>query len=501
MSDIIENYLRYHGPCLTSDVSAYLTNDQKLTPAAARKRVSRAKGQVRRLSYINFPRKARFIYLQEQFGSPTFWDRLVEKLLQAKSAYGLAIAAIQQRGGLIPLRHFEIACGAPFRQKRHLSPTIISDRLIQAKLLQRTDVPGLGECITLIQSAGYYDRIAGEVRARLIAENFLLLAIGSWLRKLGLVSYDKVKIRGGDSPKVGPFVWDLSAPSYLGCMVKSDKHGHVKPGFIACDVYLGDGPVDKNGIQPFINKCVKLRKLHNIGSCMQLFVADEYAQDAFQDLKNNGIIPATPSNLFGKEVGEGLTALFQVLRDAARKAIDPESFDLLFRTLGRIEGAATQLRGTLFEYLVADVLRKKSAPEVRMNRIFKSPDAKKAEADIIAIKDHSWVIFIECKGYNPHAEVPDAHVDRWLNHNVPIFYKCILAHPDWKKLKKKFHFWTTGSLSATALDKIEHAKKEINPERYTIDLRLGPQILKICESTKETGLVDAFRKHFTKLHP
>ena len=169
-------------------------------------------------------------------------------------------------------------------------------------------------------------------------------------------------------------------------MVKSDKPGHVKPGFIACDVYLGDGPVDKNGIQPFINKCVKLRMLRNIGSCMQIFVADEYAPDAFQDLKKHGIIPATPSNLFGEEVGEGLTVLFQVLRDATRKAIDPERFDLLFRTLGKIKGAATQLRGTLFEYLVADVLRKKRVPEVRMNRIFKSPDAKKAEADVIAIE-------------------------------------------------------------------------------------------------------------------
>ena len=206
-------------------------------------------------------------------------------------------------------------------------------------------------------------------------------------------------------------------------MVKSAKPGHVKPGFIACDVYLGDGPVDKNGIQPFINKCVKLRMLRNIGSCMQIFVADEYTQDAFQDLKNHGIIPATPSNLFGKEVGEGLTALFQVLRDAARKAIDPESFDLLFRTLGKIEGANTQLRGTLFEYLVADVLRKKRcARQVRMNRIFKSPDAKKAEADVIAIEGSLLrSSFIECKGYNPDAEVPDKHVERWLNHQVPVF--------------------------------------------------------------------------------
>ena len=342
--------------------------------------------------------------------------------------------------------------------------------------------------------------MAGEVRARLITEKFLLLAIRDWLRKLGIVSYETIKMRDGNSPPtVGTFAWDLTAPSYLSCMVKSDKYGHVKPGFVACDVFLG-GELEQVGIKPFINKCVTLRKLQNVGSCLQIFIANQYLPDAFQDLKKHGIIPATPSNLFGKEVAAGLMELTQVLRNAVRSALDPNSFDRLFQALGRIEGAAIQLRGTLFEYLVADVARKTISSSVQMNRVIKLPDAREAEADVIAISDRFSVTFIECKGYHPNAEVPESLVERWLCHRVPVFYKWTLEHPDLKTLKKSFQLWTTGSLSDEALGKIEKAQKEIKQSRYTIELHLGHQILETCKSTKDYALASAFRKHFMKVY-
>ena len=55
----------------------------------------------------------------------------------------------------------------------------------------------------------------------------------------------------------------------------------------------------------------------------------------------------------------------------ASQLIDPDQFDQLFSKLGKIEGAAIQLRGTLFEYLAADIARRTIAPSVTMNRIFK----------------------------------------------------------------------------------------------------------------------------------
>ena len=503
MPDVIERYLGTNGPCLSSEVSEYLTKVQNITPAAARQRVSRAclSGTVKHLIGIRFPRKTRFIYLQQQFGSPKYWSRLNEVLLETNTAYGLALAAIRLRQGLIPEAHFAIACGAPLKQKRHLSSETVFKHLVQAGLLQKTKIPGLGESISLKQqSAGHYGHVVPAVRARLITEKILLLAIRDWLRNLGLVSYDKVATREGKSrPQVGTFVWDLTAPSYLGCMVKPAIGGGVKPGFVACDVYL-DGIVDPIGIKPFINKCITLRALRNIGACMQIFVADEYSPEAFQLLKERGIIPATPRNLFGDEVADGLVALTKVLHNAAETSINPDDFNLLFDKLGKIEGASYQLRGTLFEHLVAKIARKTGASEVRMNRIYKSQDGKEAEADVIAIRDNVSVTFIECKGYNPDAEVPDTHLTRWLRCKVPLFYKEIKAHPDWKNLKVCFEFWATGSLSDETRSQFDAAQSEIRESRYTIKLHLGPEILKICRETKDHGLITAFRKHFMEIH-
>ena len=334
------------------------------------------------------------------------------------------------------------------------------------------------------------------LRARLIAENILLLALRDWLRNLGIVSYGLTRLRDTDSqPRVGTFAWDLSAPSYLACMVKFGKDKKPKPGFVACDVYLGQ-IIDLVGAQPFINKCTTLRTLRNVGPCMQLFVAYNYSPDAFQQLKEKGIIPATVGTLFGDEVAGGLRALSKTLQQAAESAVDPERFDLLFSKLGKIEGASTQLRGTLFEYLTADIARRTIAPNVQMNRLFRTSDGKQAEADVIAIQDDISITFIECKGYNPDSEVPDEHMSRWLHQSIPIFYGSIRAHPDWKHLTVNFEFWATGNLSENAIAMFRAVQTAVRPTRYTIALRLGPKILKRCKTTGDKGLVSAFAKHF-----
>lgn len=500
MSDIIEEFLSNNGPCLSSEITAHLVTTLNISPVAARKRVSRLTGNVRRLSYITFPRKAQFMYLEQQFGSPYYWVKLVDVLMQTNTAYGHAIAALRQRGGVIPERFFPIICGAPIKQQKHLSPETIFTRLNEAGLLKRVTLPSLGDCISIVQSDDYYDSLAPMVRTRLITEGFLLTAVRDWLRKLGIVSYGKVATREDDAlPRVGTFAWDLTAPSYLGPMVKATKDGKDKPGFVVCDVHLGDR-VTIEGVKPFINKCRTLRSLRNVGSCLQIFVAGEFDGDAFQLLKQNGIIPATPKNLFGEEVAAGLRELSTVLNKAAMlSTIDPLQFDDLFTKLGKIAGASNQLRGTLFEYLAAELMRKSGANPVRLNRIYKS-GKDEAEADVIAEHQDRSVIFIECKGHDPYGETPHSEVKRWLQHNVPIFFKVRNEHQDWKNIPLHFEFWTTAPLTQESLDFLENAKNEIKNTRYTISWREGPEILSLCQQTKDKGLTTAYKKHFMKFN-
>ncbi len=497
--ELIESYLDQNGPALSSEVAQYLSDNCGLNPAAARKRVSRAAGNIRRLSGIVFPHKARFLYLQQQFGSPWYWSRLADALIATGSAYGYAIAALRQRGGIIPTRQFSVVCGAPLKQRKHLSPESILLRLSEAKLLTSVTLPSVGECIALIQGDGRYEAIAESMRAQLITEEFLLIAIKDWLKKLGIVSYGQVATRYDEMlPKVGTFVWDLSAPSYLGHMVRKGMDGKLKPGFVVCDVHLGE-TMSVTGVAPFIRKCITLRSLHNIAPCMQMLVASRFDSDAFLRLKQNGIIPATPSSLFGDEISEGLSQLTSVLIGAAHSLINANQFDELFRKLGKIEGAANQLRGTLFEYLAADIARKTHAPEIVMNRIFKAKDKGEAEGDVVAVDQNKAITVIECKGYSPRATIPDALFLRWLEHSVPICFAAIKDHPDWKNLRVTFEFWTTAPLSNEAMAAFAVAQNKIRSTRYEIKLRLNTDIYAMCRSTSNPSLIAAFEKHYKKI--
>jgi len=492
----IETILKRYGPMLSSDVAVTLVESAKLTPVAARKRVSRTMPPVRRLAGIPFPRNARFMYLDSQFGSPMYWERLAKALMDSNSALGFGIAGLRQAGGIVPARNFPIVCGAPLRQLKHLSADTVLQRLGEAGLIKETVVPSLGDCIALVQDEEFYKRGGAEMRARLITEDILLAAVKDWLRNLGIASYNLVQTRGRDPlPQVGTIVWDLAAPSYLGHMVRRGKDGVNKPGFVVCDVNL-TGHMTMSGVAPFIRKCVTLRSLPRVGPCMQILVAERFDPDAFKALRGAGIIAATPTSLFGAEIAKALRELTSVLTEAAYSFYDTEKFEQLLQSLGRIEGAAYQLRGTLFEYMTADAAKRLGLGDISMNRIFKVADKGKAEVDVLAVRANHSVTAIECKGYSPRAVIPDEDFSRWLQHNVPIAFRAIRDHPDWKNLPIAFEFWTTASISQDSLALFQKAKGEINPDRYTINLRGPAEVRDACLKTKERTLITAFEKHF-----
>ncbi len=110
MKNLVVQYLKSNDPSLSSEISEYLINKYGLSPTTARQRVSRGSKEVLRLN-LNFPRRARFLFLSEQAGSQQYWWRLENALLTSNSAYGYAISALNARGGVMPKTHFEISCG------------------------------------------------------------------------------------------------------------------------------------------------------------------------------------------------------------------------------------------------------------------------------------------------------------------------------------------------------------------------------------------------------
>lgn len=495
--DAVVEYLRVNGPSLTSEIAEGLVESEGLSPAAARKRVSRSRVEVKRLAFLVFPRKARFVYLPGQFGSDLYWSRLVAALQSTNSAYGYAIAAVRARGDIVPEAYFPIVSGAPVRQARHLSSSLIAARLEEVGLFKRINIQGVGPCIALAKDDEYYRHIGMETLARLTAEDILLAALRDWAKRLGLVSYDRVAVRSSEKlPMVGTFAWDLTAPTYLGGMSTVTKNGKSKPGFLVVDVLLSDATA-VSAVEPFVRKCTTLRALRNVGPCLQMFVAKRYTRTSFQLLKTNGIVPATPRTLFGNEVAEALLQVASVLVNVAQNIIDQDKLDEIFKRLGKIEGAATQLRGTLFEFMAAAYWRR-GADNVSLNRVYRVEDGE-AEADVVAVRNGVSVTFVECKGFSPYATVPDEQVLRWLQVRIPRLYRYARQQPEWSDLQIHFELWTSGKINAEIVARVKKAQAEVNPRRYTLDLKLGSDVLAAFERRRETELTAAFEKHFVPL--
>ena len=496
--NLLEVILSKKGPCLSSDVVQELVDKHCLSEVAARKRVSRLGKDIHRLEGLPFPRNAKFVYLKKDYRSPYFWTALYKAFKDTNSAYWFAIAALEERGGIMPYDHFLIACGSPLRQKKHIPPEKILERLAIHEILSIKSIDGLGRCIILTQYEQEHQLIIPELKARLVVEKILIGAVSQWAKNLGLVSYNLFKDRDGDDlPTVSTTLWDMAGPSYVSPLMELGKDENLKPksGFFACDILL-NRCVSENGIQPFLRKCRTLRGLSKVGRCMQMFVANNYHSDAFSCAKEAGVLPATVETLFGKDVAIGLTSLLRTLEDAAQAVtIEPERFNTLFDQLGKIEGAVGNLRGVLFEYFSASVVQKAyRTSSVRLNLVCKNHDGSSAESDIVAELNTGTILFIECKGHQPCGTVSNDEVKKWLHTRVPTLRKYALEHPDWKHKDLSFALWTTGGFTNESVELLEQTK--VSTRKYKLDYLNAESVMEVVQDCNDKEMLKTYSKCF-----
>jgi len=497
----IEQIVESNGPLLSTELCKLL-EAQGLSALAARQRISRVDGPVKRLPGLVFPRGARFLYHQSTFNSHEYWEALLRDIDRASPAYAPAIASLRARGGIVPLRHFGIISGCPIRQKGQVSSETVLERLLSVRIVESVNIPGVGECVTLAAN-GYFGRSSDvELRARLLAEKILLLAVKDWARKLGVASYDKVKIREdqGDLPRVGTFHWDLTAPSYLRAIVRRDSTGgKPKPGFLVCDALTGSG-ADEAVVAAFVRKCRLLSNLRNTAPVLPILIADRFSREAFRLGRSQGVILATPATLFGRDVAIGLASLLQTLTRAAAVAVKrPEVVGELFDKLSQIEGAASNLRGALFELLVGHCVVKNDDGLIDIGkRITDRDTGETADIDVFRIKEHREVWGYECKGHQPSEIVSKDLIEDWLTQRVARVHRVLAAEARFRNCAFHYQYWTCGSFAPDALALLR--KMAGQTKKYSIGWKDGQAVRAYASRVKPKAILDILDQHFFK-HP
>jgi hypothetical protein len=467
--------------------------DAGVSPEAARQRLSRLPEEVRVLYGVPFPRRARFIYLEDQFGTDQYWSALIRDIEEANPAYAAALAGVRARGGILPRAHFDVASGSPALQKKQLASATVLERLISVRLLARVNIEGVGECVALDEDAAYIAAERASVRARLMTEDVLIGAMRAWLGRMNWASPKVTTVRGETMPKFATFHFDICGPCYLRPM-RRFRGETVDPGFVVADVVLGR-ILEEDEVKPFIRKCETLSYLRDVRPFLPVLIADGFSPEALRACRAQGIVVTRPETLFGRDVGQALGDLLQTLtRAAAVAASDPKRLESLFARLGGIEGAATNLRGALFELIVGHMVRSIEGGSIDIGEIVRDLESNRPrEIDVRLVKERNVTIY-ECKGYQPGTVVDEGEIEEWLNDKVSVIYKAHRQQQRFDGATLRFEFWTCGSFDQKAMALLEGAQRRTR--KYEIAWKDGTAVRDYAKGMKATGLRKILNEHY-----
>lgn len=498
---MVESLLLNKGPGLSSRIRSELVA-KGLSQESARQRVSRTRGDVRRLTGLSFPRNEAFLYHSTQHNTDMYWDALLRDITEKSPAYRMPLASILARGGIVLRSQFETICGSPIRQKRHVPAEGVLQRLLKVGLLNQEDISGVGQCLALpdfFLPSGTQQNIS-FLKARLITENILLHAIKDWVRKLNFISYNKVLSRANnDVVEIGTTQWDLGGPSYLSPMVRFGKGGEVFPGSFVCDVQLGKHLTVKD-LEYFFSKWKLTKSLKGMAPVLPVFIGSRFDRDVLHKGRAQGMVITTPKELFGEEVADGLESLLATLTDAANAVVKkPEQFVTLFNKLGKIEGAASNLRGAFFELLVGHCVKQKEKGFVEIGKkVTDSTTGRKAEIDVFRVHEKHEVCVYECKGHKSVHVVNQEECEKWAEDRVPLIFKALKEDSRYRNCSFRFEYWTCGTLTEDAKRYLESISKTV--KRYELRCRVGKSVLEYTKRVQEPALIDMLNEHYYN-HP
>ncbi len=472
--------LAKHGPMTTSR-AAKLLEKRGISPEAARQRVFRRSPEIDTLRGLTFPKRARFIYLNSQFGTDQYWSALIAEIQEMNPAYAAALAALRARGGLSLSRHFDIISGSPLRQKRQLASEVVLKNLESVGLVQTREIEGMGRCIVLGRSLDNISYRARKLRAVLMTEAVVLDAIRSWSGRLNLSSPNATRIRDEKpDPQFATFRFDLTGPSYLQPMV-TYADSKPTPGFFVADVFLGV-ELNTDTVRAFLRKITMLSGFRKTRPFIPLLIAESFTLDALKLCRSKGIMVTRPETLFGQDVARALEDLLHTLTNTATSSI--ERLEKIFSKLSAVEGAAGNLRGALFELVVGHCVHLLEGGEISLGPVLTElKTGKQAEVDVLWERQRQVTAY-ECKGYRSPVKL--AEVEKWLNQKVPIIHGALKGQDRYSSSKFAFEFWTASSFEPDAEDFLQTAKQ--STRRYRIDWKNGVEFRKYAQDLKAPGL-------------
>ena len=471
-----------------------LTHQLNISAQAARQRLSRAHTPVERYPRRLLPKGEAFFYLRDQRNTERFWVNLLRDLRETGAVYACAIDGLEARGGLVPVDEFDKVSGAPIALKKQISSQQTAGQLVDLRVMEKRTVDGLGYCFAANPRAIMRPLESGHIKARRLAEAVMLDGLRQWAWKNGIGTRDTIAIRGENHPlQVGQFKWDMTGPCYL-LPLRSERFAH---GFVVADVFA-DAELDAYQIRYFIRKAQMYQKTSNSGALFPILMAEGFTREALTAGHKAGLLLTTPHNLFGRTVARALVDLVKTLKRIAGYAdSDIIALSDLLARLTEIEGRAGNMRGILFELMVAHIAARVWGGRVDIGvRHTHREDGRSAELDVVceSEKEHE-VHVIECKGKIPGGTVSLEEVEDWIR-KFPVMQDYVATRDYLRNHRQIYEFWTTGTFERDALEKLNFEKARRT--RRPINWQEGTNVRQKVGSLRLKSIGDALDQHFLR---
>lgn len=499
MSTSVSDLLEKIGPCLTSELAKAMV-DGGLSDAAARQRITRAQEEYTRLAGLRFAKNARFIYLEDQYGTRQFWEAIERAFRSSGTAYWGAVTGLRARGGCCLKSQFPVVCGAPLARTRQLSPDRLLERLCAIQLLEEHEDAESGDVYVRFNPHSYRKDSEAQLKATMLAESIALQAVRDWARKLGFGSYGKFKLRGEtELPVVSSIAWDMSAPSYMRPLARMEG-GAIKPGFFVCDINLR-ALTTEDEVGLFVRKHNLASAPKNVAPIMPFLVGDVFSQRAFDLARQSGIAATTIESLFGRDTAKALRDLIGLLSNSgATAAVNPGHLSDVLNALTKIDGAANNLRGAVFELVIGSLAKDiEGGYLVVGDKRHELLTGRKAEIDVLLDRpDDQPVLIVECKSKIPGAIVSLEEAQHWLGDRVPLI--CTILEQDSRYDGRAFHFelWSNGPFNTDATSWLKDQPSDYG--RYTVSWRDGAALKTYANGAQSSAIRKILKEHYF-LHP
>lgn len=491
----IEGLLYTHGPMASSKLKELLIN-KGLSEEAARQRISRAGEKIMRFTHFPLPKREAFLYLGKDYNTRKFWIALLAAHSEARSVYANTFFALRAYQGVIPTYLLAKTSGAPVKLTKHVPVRLLEDQMVRGELIRREHDDTLGACLISHVHMHEGDNSPRDVRGQLLIEEILIKGVSEWLRKNGMGSFNKIQVRNSEKmPDFSHHHWDITAPSYI-FPLATITNRNIQNGFVVADIVYAN--ITEKGIQAFLAKVNRCRNLRNSRPFMAMLIASSFDKETIILARHAGIVLTTVDNFLGTDIAYLLDSLLSTLNRAARVAVaNPGKINELLKGINRIEGAAINLRGVMFEMLACHVvLKTQNVSNVDMNKVV-TYENESAEIDVIGFRHEAEIKCYECKGYEVRRYISVEMIEIWFKRvqRIRKFYQNSEAYRD---RKLTFEYWTSSAFTPEAEEKLK-AFREKN-HRVCIDWKDGKQILQIARQDRLNTIVDALNEHYFK-HP